>query len=188
MSRYDGLIIPRSYSEYINKTDAATLSQALALPGVMDAAPTENSNKAARSGGIYNAIDAVKPVDTVALNNMHSVTSNAVARVLGKKITNFTVGKGYVFNGTVVKIGKIVFVDGKVINSIHSNGGSILSNLPINVSEVSKDQNVWWLSNDWTSIVGYSILSFDNGNTSLAIGIGSAPVGSAQISFSYISE
>ncbi len=31
MSRYDGLIIPRSYSEYINKTDAATLSQALAL-------------------------------------------------------------------------------------------------------------------------------------------------------------
>ena len=56
MSRYDGLIIPRSYSEYINKTDAAALSQALALPGVMDATPTESSNKAARSGGIYSAI------------------------------------------------------------------------------------------------------------------------------------
>ena len=31
MSRYDGLIIPRSYNEYINKTDAATLQQALQL-------------------------------------------------------------------------------------------------------------------------------------------------------------
>lgn len=53
MSRYDGLIIPRSYSEYINKTDAATLLQALQQSGVMDAAPTENSNKPAKSGGVY---------------------------------------------------------------------------------------------------------------------------------------
>lgn len=55
MSRYDGLIIPRSYSEYINKTDAATLSQALQLSGVMDNAPTAGSSKAARSGGIKSA-------------------------------------------------------------------------------------------------------------------------------------
>ena len=89
MSRYDGLIIPRSYSEYINKTDAATLSQALALPGVMDAAPTESSNKAARSSGIYNAIDAVKPVDTVALNNMKAATSNAVYNAI-KNTLNVT--------------------------------------------------------------------------------------------------
>lgn len=56
MSRYDGLIIPRSYSEYINKTDAATLSQALQLPGVMDSAPTAGSSKAARSSGIKSAL------------------------------------------------------------------------------------------------------------------------------------
>lgn len=56
MSRYDGLIIPRSYSDYINKTDAATLSQALQLPGVMDAAPTENSNHPAKSGGIFTSL------------------------------------------------------------------------------------------------------------------------------------
>ena len=56
MSRYDGLIIPRSYSEYINKTDAATLSQALQLSGVMDNAPTAGSSKAARSGGIKSAL------------------------------------------------------------------------------------------------------------------------------------
>ena len=57
MSRYDGLIIPRSYSEYINKTDAATLLQALQLSGVMDAAPTQNSNKPVKSSGIFNAIN-----------------------------------------------------------------------------------------------------------------------------------
>ena len=56
MSRYDGLIIPRSYSEYINKTDAATLLQALQQSGVMDAAPTANSKHPAKSGGIYTAL------------------------------------------------------------------------------------------------------------------------------------
>ena len=54
MSKYDGLIIPRSYSDYLNKTDAATLSQMLdSLGGSMDAVPTKDSVKAARSGGIY---------------------------------------------------------------------------------------------------------------------------------------
>ena len=61
MSRYDGLIIPRSYSEYINKTDAATLSQALQLSSVMDATPTQNSNKPAKSSGIFTAIDLLRP-------------------------------------------------------------------------------------------------------------------------------
>ena len=56
MSRYDGLIIPRSYSEYINKTDAATLSQALQLPNVMDSTPTEDSNRPVMSGGLYTAL------------------------------------------------------------------------------------------------------------------------------------
>ena len=56
MSRYDGLIIPRSYSEYINKTDAATLLQALQLSGVMDNAPTANSNHPTKSGGVYTAL------------------------------------------------------------------------------------------------------------------------------------
>ena len=56
MSRYDGLIIPRSYSEYINKTDAATLLQALQQSGVMDAAPTANSNHPIKSSGVYDVI------------------------------------------------------------------------------------------------------------------------------------
>ena len=56
MSRYDGLIIPRSYSDYINKTDAATLLQALQLSGVMDAQPTAGSNHPTKSSGVYTAL------------------------------------------------------------------------------------------------------------------------------------
>lgn len=131
--------------------------------------------------------ELAQPVNTVQAGNLHAVTSNAVYN-MAEKITDYTVGNGYTFNGTVVKIGKIVFIDGKVSNSIHSNSGNILSNLPVNKSGVGKDQNVLWLSSDWTSIAGYSVLSFDNDSTNLAIEIGSAPVGSTQISFSYITD
>lgn len=75
MSRYDGLIIPRSYSDYINKTDAATLLQALQLSGVMDAAPTAGSNHPVKSDGLV-------PVDSVIYGNHKGVTSNAVAKAL----------------------------------------------------------------------------------------------------------
>lgn len=52
MSRYDGLIIPRSYSEYINKTDAATLSQALQLSGVLSGTVAAGDNKAVKSDAV----------------------------------------------------------------------------------------------------------------------------------------
>ena len=52
MSRYDGLIIPRSYSEYINKTDAATLQQALQLSGVLSGAVAAEDNKAVKSSAV----------------------------------------------------------------------------------------------------------------------------------------
>lgn len=56
MSRYDGLIIPRSYSEYINKTDAATLQQALQLSGVLSGAVAAGDNKAVTSYAVYEAL------------------------------------------------------------------------------------------------------------------------------------
>ena len=56
MSRYDGLIIPRSYSEYINKTDAATLQQALQLPGVLSGAVAAGDNKAVKSSAVNTAL------------------------------------------------------------------------------------------------------------------------------------
>ena len=81
MSRYDGLIIPRSYSEYINKTDAATLQQALQLSGVLDAIPTPNSNKAVKSGGVKNncitlqkTVD-IAPGETATISLPHSTIS-----------------------------------------------------------------------------------------------------------------
>ena len=86
MSRYDGLIIPRSYSEYINKTDAATLSQALQLSGVMDAAPTEDSVKPAKSGGIYDALQSKQPTltfdDAPAENSNNPVKSGGLYTLL----------------------------------------------------------------------------------------------------------
>lgn len=56
MSRYDGLIIPRSYSEYINKTDAATLQQALQLSGVLSGAVAAGDNKAVKSSAVNTAL------------------------------------------------------------------------------------------------------------------------------------
>lgn len=94
MSRYDGLIIPRSYSEYINKTDAATLSQALQLPNVMDSTPTENSNRPVRSGGIYTALAEKQPtltfdmIPTEGSNN--PVESGGVFNALATKQDTLT--------------------------------------------------------------------------------------------------
>ena len=92
MSRYDGLIIPRSYSEYINKTDAATLSQALQLPSVMDSTPTENSNRPVKSGGIYTALAGKQPTltfDTIPTEGSENpVESGGVFNALATKVSS----------------------------------------------------------------------------------------------------
>ena len=57
MSRYDGLIIPRSYSEYLNKTDSATLSQMLQhLTGLWSHAVSSGDNKPVTSDAVYEAL------------------------------------------------------------------------------------------------------------------------------------
>ena len=53
----EGLIIPRSYNAYINKTDAVGVLNALQLPNVMDSTPTAGSNKPVTSAGIKAAIN-----------------------------------------------------------------------------------------------------------------------------------
>ena len=85
MSRYDGLIIPRSYSEYINKTDAATLQQALQLSGVLSAIVAAGDNKAVKSSAVYEA-----------LTNLEK-TSHNIPRLTPKNITS------YVTDGTLWK-------------------------------------------------------------------------------------
>ena len=74
MSKYDGLIIPRGYNDYISKTDAATLLNALQLSGVMSNSPTKDSSLPVKSGGVWNAI--------------HEILHN-IPRVTPKDITSY---------------------------------------------------------------------------------------------------
>lgn len=76
MSRYDGLIIPRSYSEYINKTDAATLQQALQLSGVLSGAVAANDNKAVKSSAVKNAL-----TDFYTINKLDSLREKIVGEI-----------------------------------------------------------------------------------------------------------
>lgn len=56
MSRYDGLIIPRSYNEYINKTDPVAMSQALQLNNVLAQEVAAGNNKAVTSNAVNGAL------------------------------------------------------------------------------------------------------------------------------------
>ncbi len=82
MSRYDGLIIPRGYNDYISKTDAATLLNALQLSGVMSNSPAKGSSLPVKSGGVWDAIHAI---------------SHNIPRVTPKNIT------AYITDGTFWK-------------------------------------------------------------------------------------
>ena len=70
MSRYDGLIIPRSYNEYINKSDPLTLAQALQQNNVLSAAVAAGDNKAVKSGAVAKALASyLKFYEVSAYNN-----------------------------------------------------------------------------------------------------------------------
>lgn len=94
MSRYDGLIIPRSYSEYLNKTDSATLSQMLQqLTGLWSHAVSSGDNKPVTSDAVYEALTDAATIqqalqvpgvlsETVAAGDQKPVTSDAVNSAL----------------------------------------------------------------------------------------------------------
>lgn len=110
MAKYDGLIIPRSYSDYLNKTDGATLSQMLdSIGGTFDATPTPNSVKPARSGGIF-AANAVITSDNATLTGV-AISAGSVVRVMFTAAltgSDTTTGLTLTYNGTAyaVKVGK----------------------------------------------------------------------------------
>ena len=94
MSRYDGLIIPRSYSEYVNKTDAATLQQALQLSGVLSGAVAAGDNKAVKSSAVYEAL--AEYTKKTELRHFHANTINYSEKILiVPNISNY----GNYFNG-----------------------------------------------------------------------------------------
>ena len=106
MSRYDGLIIPRSYSEYINKTDAATLQQALQLSGVLSGAVAAGDNKAVKSSAVNAALSKYRGVleKTVNIkhgNNVHTLVNLDTngTYLLHASGNNFGGYLGFVTNG-----------------------------------------------------------------------------------------
>ena len=96
MSRYDGLIIPRSYSEYLNKTDSATLSQMLQhLTGLWSHAVSAGDQKPVTSDAVYEALTDAATIQqalqlsgvlsgAVAAGDNKAVTSNAVYEALAE--------------------------------------------------------------------------------------------------------
>ena len=110
MAKYDGLIIPRSYSDYLNKTDGATLSQMLdSIGGTFDASPTPNSVKPARSGGMF-AANAVITSNNATLTGV-TISERSVVRVMFTAAltgSDATTGLTLTYNGTAyaVKVGK----------------------------------------------------------------------------------
>lgn len=109
MAKYDGLIIPRSYNDYVNKSDPIGVLQALQLTGVMDNVPTAQSTKPAKSGGIF-AANAVIMADSATLSGV-AISAGSVVRVLFTEDltgSDATTGLQLTYNDTAyaVKIGK----------------------------------------------------------------------------------
>lgn len=70
MSKYDGLIIPRSYSEYLNKTDSATLSQMLQhLTGLWSHAVSAGDQKPVTSDAVNSALTNYVSFRKLSLEN-----------------------------------------------------------------------------------------------------------------------
>ena len=130
MSRYDGLIIPRSYSEYINKTDAATLLQALQQSGVMDAVPTANSNHPAKSGGIYTALNTpvatTQNVITASPNIAITSQNTQVFRIGTMKIIHSRIefGEAGTSQALFIDITNIAYTSFSICNWYSQNVGS----------------------------------------------------------------
>ena len=87
-----------------------------------------------------NVLNILQPVDTVAVDNMHSVTSNAVAQALllkagietGSFSLNFLRSTVQTVSGSYVKIGSVVFANVRV-NVTATTAGNDYVNLPSNV-------------------------------------------------------
>lgn len=78
MARYDGLIIPRSYNEYISKSDAATLSQALKLGGALNSAL-----------GAAGAQQTLTDLSEFVLSSNKKATAATIATFANEKIKKY---------------------------------------------------------------------------------------------------
>ena len=130
MSRYDGLIIPRSYSEYINKTDAETLQQALQLSGVLSNAVANGDNKAVTSNAVNNALigyQRQKELIVPDTNNIGlQVSFDTTVTAVGRPCALIVYGYGGVdlirFSTANITTGVVVNINGGVITYDNTTG------------------------------------------------------------------
>ncbi|WP_147613012.1 pyocin knob domain-containing protein [Treponema pectinovorum] len=137
MSRYNGLIIPRSYNDYINKTDGVTLKKV--FQQVLSKTVIENDNNAVTGGAVAEALKGKldkKEIDTeVIKDSKNLITSGAVKNAL----ENYE--KKEVFKGDLnnLKDNGIYLIDGTSTNA------------PNKSYAIVKVYNNGWLVQEWYS-------------------------------------
>ena len=116
---------------------------------------------------------------------MHSVTSNAVAR-LGEEITGWSTGSGFGFTGTVIKIGKVVLIVGRATGG-GSVGNIILTDLPINKGREVQfvPCNIW---NDYITTRNSGVIGIEQNSTVLKVYVGDYANSFFGVSIAYITE
>ena len=114
MSRYDGLIIPRSYSEYLNKTDSATLSQMLQqLTGLWSHAVSAGDQKPVTSDAVNSAL-----TNLTELNQLYDVSNRPISANIIQKNNKLS----YMLATSAMTENKPMS-EGYIINLNWDNGG-----------------------------------------------------------------
>lgn len=131
MSRYDGLIIPRSYSEYINKTDAATLQQALQLSGVLSGTVAAGDNKAVKSAAVDTALQKKASITSFTIAAGASVTLSSKLPI--NQIENYLLF-GTILTLTADKVVEVFVQTNKYTNSYYPKVLENLGNFNITFS------------------------------------------------------
>jgi hypothetical protein len=164
MAKYDGLIIPRSYNDYINKSDPLGVSQALQLTGVMDDTPTAGSSKPVKSSGLVG----LSAVDVVETGNMHSVTSNAVSRAMSYSTTEQKTGGKWIDGKPIYKktfYSATNWANYAIIGNI-PNIGTIVTIKDITGQSDNKYIQNFGMNNDGTQ-ASYSNVDVSSGNVAV---------------------
>ena len=116
MSRYDGLIIPRSYSEYLNKTDSATLSQMLQhLTGLWSHAVSAGDQKPVTSDAVNVALANLSELKQLYDSSHRPSSANIISS--NNKLSYMLATSSMTENKPIT--------DGYIINLNWDNAGSL---------------------------------------------------------------
>ena len=164
MSRYDGLIIPRSYSEYLNKTDSATLSQMLQhLTGLWSHAVSAGDNKPVTSNAVNEALTDAATIQQAL--QLPGVLSGAVAAGDNKAITSNAVNGALTDAATIqqalqlpgVLSGAVAAGDNKAITSNAVNG-ALANCQKINGNIISEGIDLDLLQDNGVYIIDWGVI------------------------------